>query len=71
MSVGSAAGVASLQLVGGTARTVHDIDVDKVRATLVRDFGQRVNGPPRRAPPVLHAPYYNVSGALPAYQETV
>merc|ERR1712032_1703329 len=63
MSVGSAAGVAAVQLVGGTARTVHDIDVDKVRTILVRDFGQRVNGPPRQAPPVMHASYYNVSGA--------
>ena len=63
MSVGSAAGVAALQLIDGTARTVHDINVDKVRATLVRDFGQRVNGPPRQGPPALHPSYYNVSGA--------
>ena len=67
MSVGSAAGAAAKQLVDGSAATVQDVDVSKVRAILV-GLGQRVNGPPQRTtpsptPPVARPTYYNVSGA--------
>ena len=71
MSVGSAAGAAAQQLVDGSAATVQDVDVAKVRAVLV-GLGQRVNGPPHYPTPAPTPPtpapparprYYNVSGA--------
>jgi len=66
MSVGSAAGAAATQLVDGSAATVQEVDVAKVRAILV-GLGQRVNGPPGHPPPPPPATpspkYYNVSGA--------
>ena len=67
MSVGAAAGVAAAQLVDGTAKTVHDIDVAQVRTILANELGQRVNGPPGKnppgPPPGPTPTYFNVSGA--------
>jgi hypothetical protein len=46
MSIGSAAGVASKQLVDGTAATVQEVDVSIVQSILNKTFHQRIHGPP-------------------------
>lgn len=46
MSLGTAAGVASKQLVDGIVDVVQDVNVSKVQRILMRTFGQRIHGPP-------------------------
>lgn len=46
MNVGSAAGVAALQMVNGEVDAVQDVDVAKVQEILEGTFHQRLHGPP-------------------------
>ena len=63
MSVGTAAGVAAQQLVEGQISAVQDVNVERVQATLVQRFGQRIHGPPQKRPPPHVKHEYRVSGA--------
>jgi len=66
MSVGSAAGVAAMQVVGGDVETVQDVDVSKVQSILTNTFHQDIHSdaPPPPTPPPPPAPqYFVVAGA--------
>ena len=68
MSVGSAAGVAAMQLVSGQAAAVHDVNVTAVQEVLVSAFQQEIHvatpvPTPPPTPPLPTAKYYDVTGA--------
>ena len=66
MYVGTAAGVAAMQVVSGSAATVQDVNVTKVQNILTQQFDQalRWGGPPVPPPAPKDVPkYYNVTGA--------
>ena len=46
MSIGTAAGIASVQLVSGKVNTVQEVNVTKVQEILQDMFQQRIHGPP-------------------------
>ena len=47
MSMGTAAGVAAVQVVNGACERVHDVNVTQVQQVLEKTFQQRVHGPPQ------------------------
>ena len=46
MSVGTAAGIAAHQVVDGSVNTVQEVNVTKVQHVLLKQFQQRIHGPP-------------------------